>query len=263
MLIVANYTKVRHNSIMESSQTDGLQIERKRRVVALSVIAAAVVASLIYSHLTAQPIVDNASTMVVSANEVTAGTLAGDALQKLEIKGRAPKTGYSRSQFGNGWAAMGNCTMRDWIMARDFAETKYVAEGDCSVEGGTLNVAYTAKTIIFSRANASAVQIDHVIALSDAWQKGAQQLTPALRAQLANDPLELIAVDGPANGEKSDADAASWLPPNKAYRCRYIARQIAVKQKYHLWITQSEHDVMRRILDTCPQQVLPIEAKAL
>lgn len=252
-----------HNCGMQYGQADGLRIERKRRILALSWIAAAVACSLIYSQLTIKPTLDNASTRPAPATQPDQEALATNALEKLAIKGRAPKTGYSRSQFGNGWAVLGNCTMRDWIMARDFAETKYVSEGDCSVESGTLHDSYTGKTIMFSRDKASAVQIDHVIALSDAWQKGAQQLTPAMRAQLANDPLELIAVDGPANGEKSDADAASWLPPNKSYRCRYIARQIAVKHKYKLWVTQAEYDVMRKILATCPQQVLPVEAKAL
>jgi hypothetical protein len=97
-----------------------------------------------------------------------------------------------------------------------------------------------------------------VVALSDAWQKGAQQLTVEQRYQLANDPLNLLAVDGQANNNKSDADAATWLPPNKNYRCQYIARQIAVKQKYTLWVTTAEHDAMLRVLQGCPDQVLPI-----
>ena len=96
------------------------------------------------------------------------------------------------------------------------------------------------------------------MALSDAWQKGAQQLDQDTRETLANDPLELLAVDGESNQQKSDSDAASWLPPNKEYRCRYVARQIAVKQKYVLWITQAEHDAMKRVLHNCPDQVLPI-----
>jgi hypothetical protein len=103
------------------------------------------------------------------------------------------------------------------------------------------------------------VQIDHVVALSDAWQKGAQFMDVADRAQFANDPLNLLAVDGPANQQKSDGDAATWLPPNKTWRCRYVARQIAVKQEYKLWVTQPEYDAMRRVLATCPTQVLPIQ----
>jgi hypothetical protein len=98
------------------------------------------------------------------------------------------------------------------------------------------------------------VQIDHVVALGDAWQKGAQQLTPQQRQSLANDPVNLIAADGDANQEKSASDAATWLPKNKALRCHYVARQISVKAAYGLWVTQPEKDAMARVLDSCPQQ---------
>ena len=100
-----------------------------------------------------------------------------------------------------------------------------------------------------------------MVALSDAWQKGAQQLDAEKREELANDPLELLAVDGEANQQKSDGDAATWLPSNKPFRCQYVARQIAVKQEYHLWVTRAEYEAMKRILDVCPGQALPV-AKA-
>lgn len=244
---------------MHFEKVEGLRTERRRRFVAMMLLAVAVIGGTVYSNLTAKPILDNASTAVLSAQTTAVQQLASKSLDKLPVKGRAPKTGYSRSQFGNGWAQVGTCTMRDKIMARDFSEEIYASDTDCAVIGGVLHDPYTATTIIFSRSKPSAVQIDHVIALSAAWQTGAQQLSPALRAQLANDPLELMAVDGPANGEKSDADAASWLPSNKQYRCRYIARQIAVKAKYQLWVTQAEHSVMRKILSSCPNQLSPIE----
>ncbi|WP_353707360.1 DUF1524 domain-containing protein [Cellulosimicrobium sp. ES-005] len=101
------------------------------------------------------------------------------------------------------------------------------------------------------------MQIDHVVALSDAWQKGAQQLDADTRRVFANDPLNLLAVDGPTNQAKGDGDAATWLPPNKAFRCEYVARQVAVKATYKLWVTQAEHDAIARILTTCPDQLLP------
>ncbi|MFD6062383.1 HNH endonuclease family protein [Rhodococcus wratislaviensis] len=91
----------------------------------------------------------------------------------------------------------------------------------------------------------------HVVALSDAWQKGAQQLSPEQRRDLANDPRNLQAVDGPTNSQKSDSDAASWLPPNKAYRCTYVSRQIDVKALYRLWVTQAEKDAMSQVLHSC------------
>ena len=188
------------------------------------------------------------------------GTPASTVLHQLPVKGRAPKTGYSRAQFGGGWAMDGGCDVRERILARDLTGVTVRSGTDCAVLSGTLNDPYTGNVIHFTRGpnTSSDVQIDHVVALGDAWQKGAQQLSPSQRAQLYNDPLELLAVDGPTNMQKGDGDAATWLPPNKAYRCRYVARQIAVERKYNLWVTRAEHDAMRRILSTCPAQVLPI-----
>lgn len=179
------------------------------------------------------------------------------ALERLAVKGRAPKTDYGRSQFGDGWASRQGCDMRNIILHRDLKDV--AVDDQCRVTSGMLNDPYTGKTVPFMRGEHSsqAVQIDHVVAMSNAWQTGAQALSPEKREQFANDPLELLAVDGEANQEKSDSDAASWLPPNKAFRCQYIARQIAVKAKYELWVTQPEKDAMMRVLGTCPGQALP------
>jgi len=132
---------------------------------------------------------------------------------------------------------------------------------DCVVLTGTLADPYTATKISFVRGQdtSNAVQIDHVVALSDAWQKGAQKLDADTRRAFANDPLNLLAVDGPANQAKGDGDAATWLPSNKSYRCQYVARQVAVKAKYSLWVTQAEHDAIARVLKSCPDQSLPDE----
>ena len=178
-----------------------------------------------------------------------------EALNALEVKGRAPKTGYARSEFGSGWATVNGCSTRDIIMYRDLINVVLVDE--CTVASGLLNDVYTGQPIEYTKENSSEIQIDHVIALSDAWQTGAQQLSAETRKQLANDPLELIAVSGKENQTKSDADAASWLPPNKAYRCEYVARQVAVKQKYTLWVKPAELDAMKNVLNTCPAQLMP------
>jgi hypothetical protein len=185
---------------------------------------------------------------------VEAGS-AREALASLPIKGRAPKTGYERDQFGSGWATVNGCSTRDIIMYRDMTNVTFSDE--CSIATGELNDTYTGKVIQFSKADTSIIQIDHVVALSDAWQSGAQQLSKETRQQLANDPLELLAVSGKENQTKSDSNAASWLPPNKAFRCQYIARQVAVKQKYSLWVTAPEHEAMNTILATCPSEKLP------
>lgn len=172
-------------------------------------------------------------------------------LESIAVKGRAPKTGYSRAQFGDGWANVLGCDTRNIILKRDLKGPRLSA--DCKVISGTLNDPYTAKTIVFERGptTSDAVQIDHVVALSDAWQKGAQQLSFDRRVTLANDPLNLFAVDGPANQEKSDGDAATWLPPNKPFRCQYVTRQIKVKSKYSLWVTQPEKQAMQNVLARC------------
>lgn len=181
------------------------------------------------------------------------------ALDTLPVKGRAPKTGYERSLFSSDWGTYDGCSVRELVLARDMQNPVFDEHG-CRVLSGTLQDPYTNKTIAFVRGpqTSQAVQIDHVVALSDAWQKGAQALTSQQRSEFYNDPLNLLAVDGPTNNDKSDADAATWLPPNKDYRCRYVARQIAVKQKYGLWVSSPEADAMRRVLEVCPTQQLPV-----
>jgi len=201
----------------------------------------------------------------------TAGPTAGasgdaaKALAALPVKGRAPKTGYTREQFGPAWADIdrNGCDQRNDVLARDMTgETFKPGTHDCVVLTGTLADPYTGKKIAFTRGQGTseAVQIDHLVALSNAWQTGAQQLDEATRKSLGNDPLNLMAVDGPTNQSKGDSDAATWLPPVKSYRCTYVARQVAVKAKYHLWVTQAEHDAIGGILAGCPGQKLPADA---
>jgi hypothetical protein len=130
----------------------------------------------------------------------------------------------------------------------------------CVITSGVLADPFTGKRIDFVRGQGTStkVQIDHVVALSDAWQKGAQKMTEEQRVAFANDPLNLLAVDGPSNASKGDSDAATWLPPNKPFRCSYVARQTAVKAKHGLWMTKSEHEGIKRILTSqCPKQAIP------
>ncbi|GAB6936808.1 GmrSD restriction endonuclease domain-containing protein [Isoptericola variabilis] len=189
------------------------------------------------------------------------------ALEMLPVKGRAPKTGYTRDQFGPAWADVDHngCDTRNDVLARDLSRTVTDPDThDCIVLSGVLADPYTGTRIDFLRgqATSTAVQIDHVVALSDAWQKGAQQLDGEARRQLANDPLNLLAVDGPTNSGKGDGDAATWLPPSKAFRCQYVARQVAVKQAYALWVTKAEHDAIAGILSRCPDEPLPTGGSA-
>jgi hypothetical protein len=182
-------------------------------------------------------------------------------LAHLDVKGRAPATGYERERFGPDWADVdGNgCDTRNDILARDLTQIVTDPGDACEVEIGRLLDPYSNGEIDFTRGweTSFAVQIDHVVALSNAWQTGAQYWKPRKRLKFANDPLNLLAVDGALNMQKSDGDAATWLPPSKPFRCSYVARQIAAKEKYGLWITAPERDAMARILATCPSQGLP------
>lgn len=176
-----------------------------------------------------------------------------DKLNTLEVKGRAPKTGYNRDLFGPAWADIDHngCDTRNDILRRDLQNVMAKAgTRGCKIATGTLDDPYTAKTINFVRGQGTSddVQIDHVVALSDAWQKGAQNISPEQRRQLANDPINLLAVDGPTNQAKSDGDAATWLPPNTSYRCDYVSKQVDVKAKYGLWVTEAEKKAMSDVL---------------
>lgn len=231
---------------------------KARRLVALLVIAIVSLSVLAYDMALRQ-YGEHSAPQVAPPGESASTELARDELEKLPIKGRAPKTGYARTQFGNGWEQQGDCDTRNIILRRDLKDVQ-VSE-TCKVLRGTLDDPYTGTQIAFVRGagTSDAVQIDHVVALSNAWQTGAQQLTSEQRVALANDPLELIAVDGPANQQKSDGDAATWLPSNRAFRCQYVARQVAVKRAYSLWVTPAEHDAIRSVLESCPSQPMPVK----
>jgi hypothetical protein len=177
-------------------------------------------------------------------------------------KGRAAKTGYTRAQFGQTWADVdrNGCDTRNDILKRDLTGQVYKEKTrECVVLSGTLVDPFSGETINFVRGNVSSmeVQIDHVVAMSNAWQTGAFKLSIKERTAFANDPMNLLAVKGRLNSQKGDGDAATWLPPLKSFRCDYVARQIAVKIKYKLWFTAPEKEAMIRILMSCPEQALP------
>jgi hypothetical protein len=233
-------------------------------LVSVVVVAAGLIAALVGGAMSGQA---NSTTLAAPSPAARQGS-AGSALAvlaTLAVKGRAPRTGYDRELFGQPWADVdrNGCDTRNDVLRRDLTAYRLkVGTHGCLVLSGTLRDPYTATTIAFVRGQATSakVQIDHVVALSDAWQKGAQQWSSSRRTTYANDSLNLLAVDGLTNQRKSDGDAATWLPPDKAYRCPYAARQVAVKAKYGLWVTSAEKDALGRILATCPSQTLPTAA---
>ena len=224
------------------------KIRRRQVVIALVIL---IVGVAVWASRISQP--EPQTIQTSTQRELFGASNAKAELEKIEVKGRAPKTGYSRKQFGNGWGKINGCSVREVILARDLIDEKI--DEKCRVLSGVLNDPYTGQTIQFQRGEktSSKVQIDHVVALSDAWQKGAQQISPEEREKLANDPLNLLAVDGPANQAKGDGDAATWLPSNKPFRCQYVARQIAIKRLYRLWVTEAEKSAMSGILEKCTE----------
>lgn len=182
--------------------------------------------------------------------------LASAVLEKLEIKGRAPKTGYARDEFYSGWPDIEGCSLRQRIIKRELGDNATLDSNNCNVISGEFDEPYTGSHMIFYEKSdfTTGLQVDHIVALSDAWQKGAQYMDKETRYNIATDPLNLLAVESKANQSKSDGDAATWLPPNKAFRCQYVARQVSVKYKYSLWVTEAEHDAIAKILEACPNE---------
>jgi hypothetical protein len=179
-------------------------------------------------------------------------------LNSLSVKGRAAKTGYTRAQFTH-WSDLdrNGCDARNDTLKRDLTEVIYKAgTRDCKVISGLLLDPYSGKVITFSSTK-STIDIDHVVALSNAWQTGAAYFDKTKRQQIANDPLNLLAVDLTLNRQKGDGDTATWLPPLKSYRCDYVSRQIAVKAKYGLWVTQPEKVAIIKLLEKCEGQKIP------
>lgn len=200
---------------------------------------------------------------LLAAPQAAAGP-AADAMAQLdsiEVKGRAPKTGYERSLFGDAWTddvtvadGRNGCDTRNDILRRDLVDVVFKpGSNGCAVLSGTLNDPYTGTSFAFQRGPGSSaeVQIDHMVSLSDAWQTGAQQWDEFTRRNFANDPRNLQATLGWVNQQKGDGDAATWLPPNNAYRCTFVSRIVDVKAGYRLWVTPAERDAIARVLAGC------------
>jgi hypothetical protein len=180
-------------------------------------------------------------------------------LARLPVKAWDRMTDFSRYRFGEPWSDDVNvefghngCNTRDDILRRDLTDLA-VRPGTCYAQSGVLIDPYTGASIAFVRGpeTSEAVQIDHVVSLSDAWYKGAREWDDQRRRDFANDPRNLLAVSGKANFDKAFRDANAWLPPNRAFRCEFVARQVAVKAAYRLWVSANEKRAMAAVLDHC------------
>ena len=219
--------------------------------------------TLVFAALLIALIAGSSFFTVAQAEDPVTGEarLAVIVLETLSVKGRAPKTGYSREAFGPSWADTdyNGCDTRNDMLRRDLVDVvlKPRTRG-CVVLEGVLVDPYSGEEIRFIKGESSdRIDIDHVVSLSNAWQTGMFQRGSEERRIFANDSLNLLAVQGRLNSQKGDGDAATWLPPRKVYRCEFVARQIAVKAAYRLWLTPAEKQAMLRILRPCPGQTLP------
>lgn len=201
-------------------------------------------------------------TLPSTVQVVQAGSAAA-TLAALPVKGRAPKTGYSREEFGPAWADVDHdgCDQRNQILARDMTgETTRPGTRDCVVLTGTLADPYTGRAIAFVRGRTTSEAACRSTTSSRSRTRGRpapSSSTSAPGSSWPGNPENLQATDGPTNRAKSDADAATWLPPKTGYRCTYVARQIKVKTTYRLWVTPPERDAMARVLARCPDLPLP------
>jgi len=228
----------------------------QRRWRAPVVLAAAALAAAAFVHGSAQEALNPGPTTVAAEATAVDVSSARTQLAALRTAGRAPLTGYAREQFGTAWADIdrNGCDTRNDVLNRDLVDVEHKpGTHECVVLSGTLLDPYTGGEIAFQRGESTSahVQIDHVVALADAWQKGAQGWDPQTRVQFANDPDNLLAVDGPTNAAKGAGDAATWLPPARAYRCQYVAAQVNVKATYGLAVTAAERQAIERVLDRC------------
>jgi hypothetical protein len=188
-----------------------------------------------------------------------ADVLAGIVVLPL----RAHRYDYRRPAFGDAWddnndAPLGHngCDTRDDILNRDLVDKTYVWIKRCpdAVATGTLHDPYTNATIAFQRGAkvGESVQIDHIVPLAYAWDMGAYGWPDPERLRFANDPANLLAVDGQANQDKGDLPPGQWMPPNKAFACQYGMQFITVLRGYQLPVDQASSDVLRAAAATCP-----------
>lgn len=179
-------------------------------------------------------------------------------LRELTVKGLAPKSGYDRDEYGQRWKDIdrNGCGQRDDVLRRDLEVIATKRDtGGCVVISGALTDPYSGVVMSFEKGQTDMVEIDHVVSLADAWQKGAQRWTRTKREKFANSFLNLRAITESSNASKRGDDAAAWLPAIN--QCTYVAWQIAVKHEFELWVTVAERDAMSRVLTGCEDEKPP------
>lgn len=183
-------------------------------------------------------------------------SVARARLTRLATTAPAYEIAYDRTRdFGTAWIDVDHngCDTRNDILRRDLAAKTFRPDsGGCIVVSGSLIDPYTGAELSFSKSDAAAVQIDHLVPLHAAWILGAWRWSPRRRIEFANDPRNLVAVDGPSNQQKSDRLADRWRPENRRIRCTYAINTVAVHATYRLAVTRSERHALQRMLRSCP-----------
>jgi hypothetical protein len=257
----------------------GASVKRRRRLlgVVLGVLVVAAVAGmLLWQERTAAQRISGASPTWRAGEPTSSGApstsvapvppetssrfdVARQQLKALPVRGWDRTSDFRRFQFGEAWSDDVNvefghngCNTRDDILRRDL-KNLVVRPFTCFAQSGTLIDPYTGTTIDFVRGpqTSNSIEIDHVVSLADAWYKGARAWDPQRRLDFANDPRNLLAVSPQANFDKAFRDAAGWLPPNAAFRCDFVARQVEVKTAYGLWTSAKEKKAMSDVLARC------------
>lgn len=234
------------------------KLARIRRVIAVSIAAVAFCLFLYLNPASWQNVLEiavNPDEVALKETQTEATSfLAKDVLENLAVKEKDNSQKYYRKLFYDDWSIVSDgCNIREAILKRDLRDIELKG---CKVQSGILDDPYTGQQISFIRGEntSSVVQIDHVVALSNAWSTGALYFDKDTRYKISQDPLNLLAVEGQANQDKLDQDASTWLPSNTAFQCQYVARQISVKYKYKLWVTPAEKAAMLEVLAKCPNE---------
>lgn len=175
--------------------------------------------------------------------------LAGVPVEDVDVPG------YARAAFGPSWKDVdrNGCDTRNDVLARDLTAVAYRVGSDCVVVAGTLRDPYTGDTVEFVKADAGDVQIDHVVALSYAWDHGAHAWDPGRREVFANDVDNLLATIGAVNASKGDDGPSEWWPPDEAFGCEYARTWTGVVVEYGLSVTAGDRDALAEGLAGCGQ----------
>ncbi|MFS0895953.1 HNH endonuclease family protein [Mycolicibacterium litorale] len=226
-------------------------------------VLAAVLAVLV-AYQTVASTAERSAEFVADADVPTvapgADVLAGVAVVPQRLRGHD----YRRAAFGDAWTddtdapgGRNGCDTRNDILDRDLVDKTYTSISRCptAVATGVLHDPYTNLVISFTRGNqtGAAVQIEHIVPLAYAWDQGARNWTEGMRVRFANDPANLLAVQGEVNQDKGDQEPARWMPPNAAFHCQYAIQFIAVLRGYGLPVDAPSVPALRQAAETCPK----------